>query len=260
MAGDQAVAPDSTAVRVALWRAMHVQADPAPHVLADEIGLRLAGPDDGWRDRGDMHPDGTRTFRASIVVRSRFVEDLVEEQAARGGRPVRAAGRGPGHVRPAAAGAGRPADRVRGRPARAASLETAALDRAGLRRPGRAAAGPGRLRNRRFLVGQAGRSRVRPRAACGGGIAGGQHVPDPRGEPGHAAPAGRAGAGFNRGHDVPAAAGAAGGGRTYRGAGSPRTARGRRVRRSSASSPPPRFRTWPGGRVRRRCGTCRRPS
>jgi methyltransferase (TIGR00027 family) len=84
MADDQAVAPDSTAERVALWRAMHVQADPAPHVLADEIGLRLAGPDDGWRDRGDMHPDGTRTFRASIVVRSRFTEDVVTEQAARG--------------------------------------------------------------------------------------------------------------------------------------------------------------------------------
>jgi methyltransferase (TIGR00027 family) len=84
MADDQAVAPDSTAERVALWRAMHVQADPAPHVLADEIGLRLAGPDDGWRDRGDMHPDGTRTFRASIVVRSRFTEDVVTEQVARG--------------------------------------------------------------------------------------------------------------------------------------------------------------------------------
>ena len=53
-------------------------------MLADEIGLRLADPDDGWRDRGDMHPDGTRTFRASIVVRSRFVEDLVAGQVARG--------------------------------------------------------------------------------------------------------------------------------------------------------------------------------
>jgi methyltransferase (TIGR00027 family) len=84
VADDQMVEPDSTAVRVALWRAMHVQADPAPHVLADEIGLRLADPDDGWRDRGDMHPDGTRTFRASIVARSRFVEDLVAEQVARG--------------------------------------------------------------------------------------------------------------------------------------------------------------------------------
>jgi methyltransferase (TIGR00027 family) len=31
-----------------------------------------------------MHPDGTRTFRASIVARSRFAEDLVADQAARG--------------------------------------------------------------------------------------------------------------------------------------------------------------------------------
>jgi methyltransferase (TIGR00027 family) len=77
-------APDSTAVRVALWRAMHVQVDPPPHVLDDEIGLRLADPGDGWRDRGDMHPVGTSRYRASIVVRSRFVEDLVAEQAARG--------------------------------------------------------------------------------------------------------------------------------------------------------------------------------
>jgi methyltransferase (TIGR00027 family) len=84
MADEATVAPDGTAVRVALWRAMHVEADPPPHVLEDEIGLRLADPDDGWRDRGDMHPDGTRTFRASIVVRSRFVEDLVRDEADRG--------------------------------------------------------------------------------------------------------------------------------------------------------------------------------
>ena len=32
--------PDSTAMRVALWRAMHVQADPPPHVLEDKIGLQ----------------------------------------------------------------------------------------------------------------------------------------------------------------------------------------------------------------------------
>jgi hypothetical protein len=31
--------PDSTAVRVALWRAMHMQVDRPPHVLEDEIGL-----------------------------------------------------------------------------------------------------------------------------------------------------------------------------------------------------------------------------
>jgi hypothetical protein len=33
--------PDSTAARVALWRALHVQIDPPPHVVEDEVGLRL---------------------------------------------------------------------------------------------------------------------------------------------------------------------------------------------------------------------------
>jgi methyltransferase (TIGR00027 family) len=77
-------APDSTAVRVALWRALHVEVDAPPHVLEDTIGLKLAAPDEGWRQRGDMHPEGTRLFRASIVARARFIEDLVAEQAQRG--------------------------------------------------------------------------------------------------------------------------------------------------------------------------------
>jgi methyltransferase (TIGR00027 family) len=81
---EQPAAPDSTAVRVALWRAMHVLVDPPPHVLEDEIGLRLAAPDEGWRRRPDMDPEATRLFRASIVARARFVEDLVVEQAGRG--------------------------------------------------------------------------------------------------------------------------------------------------------------------------------
>jgi methyltransferase (TIGR00027 family) len=84
MPDPQTAAPDSTAVRVALWRAMHVQVDPPPHVLKDEIGLRLAAPDDGWRSRPDMDPHGTRPFRASILARARFIEDLVVEQAGRG--------------------------------------------------------------------------------------------------------------------------------------------------------------------------------
>ncbi len=75
--------PDSTAVRVALWRALHVQADPPPHVLEDEVGLKLVAPEDGWRDRPDMSPF-TRPFRASIVARGRFIEDLVAERAGRG--------------------------------------------------------------------------------------------------------------------------------------------------------------------------------
>jgi len=84
MADEQTAAADGTAVRVALWRAMHVLLDPPPHVLEDEIGLQLAAPDDGWRDRPDMHPAGTSRFRAAIVARARFIEDLVAEQAGQG--------------------------------------------------------------------------------------------------------------------------------------------------------------------------------
>jgi methyltransferase (TIGR00027 family) len=86
MRDKQAVAPDNTAVRVALWRALHVEFDSPPHVLEDEIGLQLAAPDEGWRGRGDMDPIGTRLFRASIVARARFIEDLVAEQAGLGVR------------------------------------------------------------------------------------------------------------------------------------------------------------------------------
>ena len=83
MSGNNVVAPDNTAVRVALWRALHVQADPLPHVLEDEVGLKLVAPEEGWQNRPDMSPF-TRAFRASIVARARFIEDLVAEQAARG--------------------------------------------------------------------------------------------------------------------------------------------------------------------------------
>ncbi|MCA8241012.1 class I SAM-dependent methyltransferase [Burkholderia sp. AU32262] len=77
-------APDSTAARVALWRALHVELDAPPHVLADEIGLQLLAPAPRWQQRGDMDPQFTRPFRASIVARARFIEDLVAEQVARG--------------------------------------------------------------------------------------------------------------------------------------------------------------------------------
>src|SRR5262245_10966896 len=80
----QPASPDSTAVRVALWRAMHVQVDQPPHVLEDEVGLRLVAPDDGWRRRQDMDPHATSRARASIVARARFIEDLVVERAGHG--------------------------------------------------------------------------------------------------------------------------------------------------------------------------------
>ncbi len=78
------VAPDSSAVRVALWRALHVEVDAPPYVIEDTIGLQLAAPDDKWRERPDMDPKGTSGFRAGIVARARFVDDLVTEQAALG--------------------------------------------------------------------------------------------------------------------------------------------------------------------------------
>ena len=82
--GQNDVAPDSTAARVALWRALHLWIDAPPHVMEDEIGLRLLAPGDDWRSRGDMDPQFTRPFRASIVARARFIDDLVAEQAAGG--------------------------------------------------------------------------------------------------------------------------------------------------------------------------------
>lgn len=78
------IAPESSAARVALWRAMHVQVDAKPHVITDEVGLKLIAPDSQWRTRGDMHPEGTKIFRASIVARARFIEDLVIDQARHG--------------------------------------------------------------------------------------------------------------------------------------------------------------------------------
>jgi len=77
------VGVENTAARVALWRALHVQADPPPHVFVDEVGLALVAPDADWRGRPDMSPF-TRPFRASIVARARFVEDVVDERVADG--------------------------------------------------------------------------------------------------------------------------------------------------------------------------------
>jgi methyltransferase (TIGR00027 family) len=84
MNDQQASSPDSTAARVALWRALHVEVDAPPHVLDDTVGLQLLAPAADWRSRPDMDPRFTRSFRASIVARARFIEDLVVEQTGRG--------------------------------------------------------------------------------------------------------------------------------------------------------------------------------
>ncbi|HZR36208.1 MAG TPA: class I SAM-dependent methyltransferase [Nevskia sp.] len=83
MSRQPAAEPDNTAIRTALWRALHLEADPPPHVFEDRVGLRLAAPEAGWQQRPDMS-DFTRPFRASILARARYVEDLAAEQAAQG--------------------------------------------------------------------------------------------------------------------------------------------------------------------------------
>lgn len=78
-----AVAPENTAARVALWRALHLEADSPPPVFEDRVGLQLVAPDPGWRNRPDMSTF-TRPFRASILARARFVEDCLAERVERG--------------------------------------------------------------------------------------------------------------------------------------------------------------------------------
>ena len=84
MAKKPVAEPESSAVRVALWRALHLEADAPPHVIEDAVGLELISPFEGWRGRQDMQPEFTKLFRASIVARTRFIEDLVAEQAGQG--------------------------------------------------------------------------------------------------------------------------------------------------------------------------------
>lgn len=78
------IEPDNTAVRTALWRAMHVLVDAKPYILEDEVGLRLIAPNDDWGERPDMHPQFTKRLRASIVARARFIEDIIVEQSKKG--------------------------------------------------------------------------------------------------------------------------------------------------------------------------------
>ena len=83
MRNESQVSPENTAARVALWRALHVEVDSAPHVFEDKVGLELLAPGNEWRQRPDM-ASFTKPFRASIVGRARFVEDCVEKELAHG--------------------------------------------------------------------------------------------------------------------------------------------------------------------------------
>lgn len=74
--------PDNTALRTALWRALHVLTDDKPYIIEDRIGYDLIKPEKDWQERPDMKY--TKRLRASIVVRARFIEDMAKEQIEKG--------------------------------------------------------------------------------------------------------------------------------------------------------------------------------
>lgn len=74
--------PDNTALRTALWRALHVLTDDKPWIIEDKVGYDLIKPEKDWQERPDMKY--TRRLRASIVARARFVEDLAKEEIVKG--------------------------------------------------------------------------------------------------------------------------------------------------------------------------------
>jgi methyltransferase (TIGR00027 family) len=74
--------PDNTALRTALWRALHVCTDEKPYIIEDKIGYDLINPESDWQERPDMK--FTKRLRASIVARARFVEDIAKEQIEKG--------------------------------------------------------------------------------------------------------------------------------------------------------------------------------
>lgn len=76
--------PDNTALRTALWRALHVLADREPHLLEDKVGYDLIRPEKDWQDRPDMKY--TKRLRAAVVARARFIEDVAKAQIEKGVR------------------------------------------------------------------------------------------------------------------------------------------------------------------------------
>ncbi len=74
--------PDNTALRTALWRALHVLTDDKPYIIEDKVGYDLIKPEKDWQERPDMKY--TKRLRASIVARARFVEDIAKDQIENG--------------------------------------------------------------------------------------------------------------------------------------------------------------------------------
>lgn len=74
--------PDNTALRTALWRALHVLTDDKPYIIEDMVGYELIQPGNNWRERPDMKY--TERLRASVVARARFIEDVAKAEIIKG--------------------------------------------------------------------------------------------------------------------------------------------------------------------------------
>ncbi len=161
MPAERTAAPDGTALRVALWRALHVQVDPPPHVLEDEVGLLLAAPEEGWRQRPDMDAEATR--RAPRLHRC---PRALHRGSRRGTGwpwhwPVRHPRRRSRYLRPTQTRNRLRLANIRGRPTGRTGLEAAAPDRHRIRHPRISEVRAGRFRNRLVLVGEARDRRLR---------------------------------------------------------------------------------------------------
>lgn len=77
------IAPEHTAVRTALWRALHLKIDAIPFIFFDDLGEKIIG-ENHWKNRPDMDPARSAAPRASIVARARFIEDLLESEIQKG--------------------------------------------------------------------------------------------------------------------------------------------------------------------------------
>ncbi len=86
MLDQPSLTPDRSSVGSALLRAMHVDSDPPPHILVDEVGLRLTGHERPVRLPPGMSEETAKRLRISIVLRARYIEDLVTEQVQLGMR------------------------------------------------------------------------------------------------------------------------------------------------------------------------------
>ena len=86
MSDEHPAAADSSAVRVALWRALHVQVDAPPHVLDDQIG-RVIG--NQMKLRRISQRDTIDVEAIAISNGHQFRPGITDSSRMRAGHPLR---------------------------------------------------------------------------------------------------------------------------------------------------------------------------